>query len=247
MGIYALVFLAVVRICVLNNALAGMLVNLYLIRSRLQHAPDLAQRIEAVEKQGYDAAGMVRQLLSFSRKGVPDVKQIDLVSFTKELAKFARVSVPENIMFSCRVEGESLICSCGPVQLQQSLLNLIVNATHVVQACGPDGREGRIELAIRQAEPPSQLRAASDFAGNGGQDSAAAVLSWVCLSVRDNGIGMERGTQERIFEPFFTTKPSGVGTGLGRRWPRAMSRRWALRSRSRARRARAVACRSGCR
>ncbi len=193
-----------------NNVLAGMLGNLYLVRKRLNDMPDLAERIEDVEQQGYAAAGMVRQLLSFSRKDLPDVKNIDLAPFIKELAKFAKVSIPENIEFSCNVDNSILMVSCDPVQLQQSLLNLIVNATHAVMERNTDDTDsrGRIELSARLAEPPQWHAARTDV-------SVDTVQAWVCIRVRDNGIGMDQSTLEQIFEPFFTTKPSGTGTGLG--------------------------------
>ena len=193
-----------------NNVLAGMLGNLYLVRKRLNDMPDLTGRIEDVEQQGYAAAGMVRQLLSFSRKDLPDVKNIDLAPFTKELAKFAKVSVPENIEFSCNVDNSVLMVSCDPVQLQQSLLNLIVNAAHAVMERNTDDADsrGRIELSARLAEPPQWHAAHTDV-------SIDTVQAWVCIRVRDNGIGMDPSTLDQIFEPFFTTKPSGTGTGLG--------------------------------
>ena len=37
----------------------------------------------------------------------------------------------------------------------------------------------------------------------------------LCLSVVDNGLGMDIDTQTKIFQPFFTTKDVGEGTGLG--------------------------------
>jgi len=193
-----------------NNVLAGMLGNLYLIRKRMADAPELAERIESVENQGYGAAGMVRQLLSFSRKDMPDVKEIDLAPFAKELVKFAQVSVPENIEFICHVDNRELMVSCDPVQLQQSLLNLIVNATHAVLERNTDNGDskGRIELSAKLAALPEWLAARTDGSVNTAQ-------SWACISVRDNGIGMDQSTLERIFEPFFTTKPSDTGTGLG--------------------------------
>jgi len=192
-----------------NNVLAGMLGNLYLVRSRMKDSPELSKRIESVEQQGYGAAGMVRQLLSFSRNDVPDVKTIDLAPFTKELVKFARVSVPEDIAFTCHVESQSLIISCDPVQLQQSLLNLIVNATHAVHECSGHDNKGTIELTVRLAAPGEQEP------GHDDRLQAGEERQWACIAVRDNGIGMDQTTRDRIFEPFFTTKPSSSGTGLG--------------------------------
>ncbi|TLS65488.1 PAS domain S-box protein [Mariprofundus erugo] len=186
-----------------NNVLAGILGNLYLVRKRLHGRPELQARIERVEQQGYGAAGMVRQLLSFARKGTPEVKVIDLVPFLKELIKFAHVSVPESILLDSRIEVERLLIRCDPVQLQQSLLNLIVNATHAVHDKGEGGGMGKIELVLDVAEPP--VSAITD-----GQHG-----SWARISVHDNGIGMDDETRERMFDPFFTTKASTIGTGLG--------------------------------
>jgi len=190
-----------------NNVLAGMLGNLYLVRKRLSDAPELAQRIESVEQQGYGAAGMVRQLLSFARKDVHDVKEIDLVPFIKELVKFSRVSVPENIEFNCNMESGPLVTKCDPVQLQQSLLNLIVNATHALVE--NTDSTGKIEMQISHVSPPDRLPVHDD------QSHADTMQQWVCISVRDNGTGMDQATCTQIFEPFFTTKASGTGTGLG--------------------------------
>jgi len=186
-----------------NNVLAGILGNLYLVKKRMHAYPELQKRIDGVEKQGYAAAGMVRQLLSFSRKGLPEVKVLDLVPFTRELIKFARVSVPENITLECRIKPDRLMISCDQVQLQQSLLNLIVNATHAVQEKSEKGGLGGIELLVDTGAP---LNSTASTGTSG---------SWAQISVRDNGIGMDAATQEKIFEPFFTTKASGIGTGLG--------------------------------
>jgi len=185
-----------------NNVLAGILGNLYLLRKRIHDDPQMQKRLEGVEKQGYAAAGMVRQLLSFSRKGQPEVKVMDLATFSEELIKFAHVSVPESITLSCRLGVKHLMLRCDPVQLQQSLLNLIVNATHAVQKRSEQGG-GYIELMVDDAAPPAGLRALK------------SCDAWARICVRDNGIGMDAVTREKIFEPFFTTKASGIGTGLG--------------------------------
>ena len=191
-----------------NNVLAGILGNLYLVKHKLVDSPKLYARIEGIEEQGYAAAGMVRQLLSFSRKGLPDVKEIDLVSFIKELLKFARVSVPESTQLHALFEDEkSFVVRCDAVQLQQSLLNLIVNATHAIAE--NEGVKGEITLRLNSAKTPDHLIVNNSWAYEEKPEG------WVCLSLEDNGCGMDKETQSKIFEPFFTTKSSSVGTGLG--------------------------------
>jgi len=84
--------------------------------------------------------------------------------------------------------------------MEQILMNLVVNARDSL----PKG--GRITIATLPAEI-SELRPPADSGQRPGR--------FVCLSVSDNGYGMDSNTMKRIFEPFFTTKEAGRGTGLG--------------------------------
>ncbi|CAM3542912.1 Sensor protein ZraS [Vibrio aerogenes CECT 7868] len=77
------------------------------------------------------------------------------------------------------------LVNCNTSQIQQVLLNLIINASHAIEA------EGRIEIR--------------SWAEN----------NRVCISVRDNGSGIPPALHKKIFDPFFTTKKVGKGTGLG--------------------------------
>ena len=86
-------------------------------------------------------------------------------------------------------------------QMQQVLMNLCTNAWQSME-----GRSGDITVALREAQLD-----ASQALQLGGLASGA----YACLSVADNGPGMDAETQRRIFEPFFTTKAPGTGTGLG--------------------------------
>ena len=190
-----------------NNVLAGILGNLYLIKRYLKEDVKMLRRIEGVEEQGYAAAGMIRQLLSFARQSAVDSKNLNLGPFISELGKFSRVSIPKNIDFDIAVEGDAFIVCCDPVQMQQTLLNMIVNATHAIEtkAAGT----GRIGLRIAVAQSPQQLICNDSWAYDKQPDQ------WVCISIEDDGIGMDSQVMGRVFEPFYTTKETGVGTGLG--------------------------------
>ena len=87
-----------------------------------------------------------------------------------------------------------------PVQFQQVLLNLTLNARDALHD------RGRVTISTTTREiKAGQNRRATD----------AAPGRYVMLTVTDNGTGMDRDTLGRLFEPFFTTKPSGKGSGLG--------------------------------
>jgi CheY-like chemotaxis protein len=83
--------------------------------------------------------------------------------------------------------------------MHQVVMNLVVNARDALS-----GR-GRIELRTSNLHLGEDPRAPAGLSPG----------EYVCLSVSDDGIGMDSETRERIFEPFFTTKPDGAGTGLG--------------------------------
>src|SRR6202012_1301096 len=93
-----------------------------------------------------------------------------------------------------------VLVKADPVQMQQVILNLCLNARDAM----PEGGKLIIETAIEEITPRNAL----------GQLDAAPGR-YVMLAVRDTGIGMDKQTQSRIFEPFFTTKLPGEGIGLG--------------------------------
>src|SRR5690606_4606659 len=86
-------------------------------------------------------------------------------------------------------------------QVQQVLMNLCTNAWQAM-----DNHAGEVTVALRSVEVDAAhaLRLEGLTSGH-----------YACLSVADNGPGMDEATVRRIFEPFFTTKPPGTGTGLG--------------------------------
>jgi PAS domain S-box-containing protein len=153
----------------------------------------LDEALQAVDS----AAGVTRQLLTFSRKQPTAPRRL---AFPDTLAQtdgiLRRLARPANLL-EPRL-GEALWpIFMDPAQLQQALMNLVVNARDAM----PDG--GAIVISAENAavaagaEPP---RRAGDF---------------VRVEVRDSGKGMPDEVRAHIFEPFFTTKPAGEGTGLG--------------------------------
>jgi signal transduction histidine kinase len=87
------------------------------------------------------------------------------------------------------LDAESAVVSADPVQLQQVVLNLLLNAMEAMADCP---REKRV-LVIR-TENPEPLK--------------------VQVSVDDAGPGLSAGAQDLMFDPFYTTKPHGMGMGL---------------------------------
>ncbi len=202
-----------------NNLLAGILGNLYLVQRDMQDHPQALKRLRRVEKQGYQAADVIRQLLTFAHAGVMKKKTFDIRPFFKEMIKFARPGIPENIDVVTEITEEQMLVSGDPGRMQQAVLNLITNARHAIeqrlakqQQSGIAENNGRITLRVGMVcGKEKSCRGECYLRGQVANIPEACV----CIEIEDNGIGMDEEIVKRIFEPYFTTKEVGRGTGLG--------------------------------
>jgi len=187
-----------------NNLLASLTGNMYLLRLHHQGDEEVVERTRNMETSMYRAAKMIQQLLTFARKDRPEMHDMDLRGFIKEVQKLVQASLPENIAFALDCPMTEPVWIHGDAtQLQQVLLNLVVNARHAVSG-KPDGR---IILQLGHDHPDAQLMAE--------HAQASSDEGWCYLRCTDNGCGIEPAALEHIFDPFFTTREAGQGTGLG--------------------------------
>jgi CheY-like chemotaxis protein len=165
------------------------------------HLPGEARSdIERIENAAGRAAGLVRQLLAFSRKQVLQPKILDLNQIVLNLDTLLRRLMDERIEMVTHVSENLGRVKADPAQIEQVIMNLVVNARDAM----PDG--GRLVLET------SNVELDSDYAVD---HVSVKPGRYVMLAVSDNGVGMDQQTVAHIFEPFFTTKESGRGTGLG--------------------------------
>ena len=185
-----------------NNVLTGILGNAELLRMHFTpQSRDEHDCIEQIVGASRRATELVRQILTFSRRGEQVKCPTDLKIVVKEALKFIRAAIPTTIDIRTQLDA-----SCPPVmadstQVYQVIMNLCVNASHAMRP-----NPGTLEIILDQEQVDTW------------RDEAHAGLRagrYVVLKVRDTGCGMDAATRERIFEPFFTTKEKGEGTGLG--------------------------------
>ncbi len=153
-----------------------------------------------VHSAGKRAQDLVRQLLTFSRSSPQRPKKIELGSLIKDVARMLRSTLPSTLSLRLSLDENTPSVRLDPVQVQQLLMNLILNARDAI-----DGH-GSIFVGLRlvcDTEPTTDHNLLTE-AGD-----------WVEISVQDTGEGMPAGVRERIFEPFFTTKEVGRGSGMG--------------------------------
>jgi len=158
---------------------------------------DLEQVRQAVQR----AAGLIRQLLAFSRQQVMQPIVLNLSDVVRNLVPMLRRLIPESVALHSFLDADLWAVRADPVQIEQILVNLVVNARDAM----PNG--GTLTITTSQATLDEA------YIRDGHRD--AAIGDYAVLSVSDSGIGMDAATRARVFEPFFTTKAAGQGTGLG--------------------------------
>ena len=154
----------------------------------LKQAPEHQDDLKIIEKHVQNCKTVVSDLLSFSRKGSPEMSIVDINKVVDGVVKFlSNHSDFRNIEMSLNpYTGDRLNILGNEQELAQVMVNLVINACHAV-----DGK-GKIDITTKKAE----------------QDK-------ILIIVKDNGKGIAKKNLTRIFDPFFTTKPVGQGTGLG--------------------------------
>jgi len=187
----------------MNNMLAGMMGNLYLIGHDESLSVEGRARAERINELCDRASNMIGQLLTFARKGMVRMEPVAFRPFLEQALKLVELGVPENIEITHAFDLDATTTLMGDeVQLQQLVLNLLVNARDAVK----DVNKPCIHIALQRIGMQARLHETYQGLADG---------PWLELSVADNGCGIPESIRDQLFEPFFTTKAVGEGTGLG--------------------------------
>jgi len=161
--------------------------------------PEVLQRsLREIHRAAQRASGLVRQILTFSRKAEVRFTAVDLNHLARDLVSLLSETFPRTVNFSLALQEGLPALLADQSQLQQIILNLCVNARDAM----PNG--GAITLRT--------------FVKPGGAIDVPGVdpaRNYACFEAADTGTGMPPEVRARIFEPFFTTKAGNQGTGLG--------------------------------
>ena len=156
--------------------------------------------LDELTKAARRAATLTQQLLAFSRRQILQPRVVNLNDSLKAVHAMLRRLVNENVGIVLNLDPRIDRVRVDPNQIDQVIVNLVLNSSYAM----PEG--GTITLSTSNLEVVESNPTAKPYIQAG---------SYVTLTVRDNGCGMDEGTRARAFEPFFTTKPLGKGTGLG--------------------------------
>lgn len=184
----------------LGNTLRLMQSTFLLLKPSLAGHPDAQSLVSEADQALKGARAMIERLLAFARRQElrPELTRID-----ERIAGFApilRQAACPRAALELKLGSKGAMARLDPVQLEASLLNLVLNARDAM----PDG--GTITLTTETVGPPPDQA--------GGRRASGPDERWVQITVEDPGIGMPPAVLERAFDPFFTTKGQGNGLGL---------------------------------
>lgn len=171
----------------INNPLTGILLYASILQSDKRLDPALLPDLEKVISEARRCAGIVKNLLEFSRESSPEKEPTDLealldsvIDFFHKQPDFRNINISKNYSHNL---PQILV---DPNQIRQVFLNLVINAGHAM----PQGGDLEISTYL------------------------SADGKYVCAGIKDSGEGIPEENIARIFDPFFTTKSDGTGLGL---------------------------------
>ena len=185
-----------------NNLLQGITGSLEIVQRRVAQGRvgELDRFITGATTAANRAASLTHRLLAFSRRQPLDPRPVKVNPLVTSLEDLLRRTTGEQIELETVLGAGLWTTLCDPNQLENSLLNLVINARDAM----PHG--GKLTIETCNAHLDDHFAASQRDVRPG---------HYVCICVSDTGTGMSDDTIAKAFEPFFTTKPIGQGTGLG--------------------------------
>ncbi len=187
-----------------NNLLVGVIGNTSLALEDLPTRHPARPLIEEALLASERAAQLTRQMLAYSGKGQFILDRIDLSEFIRKTLPLLKASIPRTISVELDLAEGLALVEIDVAQVQQLVMNLVINAAEAI----PSGRPGIVAVQTRAQDVDAS------YARSVGPGQQLSTGKYVCLEVRDSGIGMSQEIKARIFDPFFTTKFAGRGLGL---------------------------------
>lgn len=177
----------------INNVMAAIRGSIYLARRKPEQ---IDRHLNTIDSQCEYASEIVQQMLVVAKDESIETTDFSLPELLTASKRLFMAAASHDVNLSFEVGVRDAFVHGSPTLVNQAVINLILNARDAVE---------------KQECPSISVKLHKQSLLNRGRSDS----SYLCLSVADNGHGMDQSTVDRIFEPFYTTKPATKGTGLG--------------------------------
>jgi PAS domain S-box-containing protein len=184
-----------------NNIMGIIIGNTELALESISEKHPVNFNLEEIRSAGLRAADIVKQLLSFCRKSVQELKPVNLRQVIEEPLGLLRSTIPATIEIRKRIRVSDATILADPIQINQIIINLCINASQAMEQTG-----GIIDISLSNVK-------LSKAAANLYADLPRG--DYIKLTVSDTGPGIEADIIDKVFDPYFTTKEIGKGSGMG--------------------------------
>lgn len=184
----------------LNNLLSVISGYSSLLQMKFSKAGTSHRELVEIEKAVSKATALVGQLLAFSRRPAEHFQLFDLATLISESLPLLQSVLGDGIAVETSFEKNLGRVMLDRSHFEQALMNMIVNAKDAMP------RGGRLFVGLAACELDQD---------HFQEDEDPLPGKYLCLTIRDSGVGMETETLPHIFEPFFTNKNEANGSGLG--------------------------------
>ncbi|MFH0844627.1 MAG: PAS domain S-box protein [Pseudomonadota bacterium] len=182
-----------------NNALTGILGSTDLIRMGVLERGEIDEHILLIRESALRLTNLTNQLMAYAQVGVYQPKIISVPELIEDTLPIIKHTIDPAIRIETRIVGEIPLVEADITQMQLVLSAILNNASEAMEG------EGCITIKIRDEKMDDlQIKDPADRESD----------SWACITIEDQGKGMDEATKRRVFEPFFSTKFLGRGLGM---------------------------------
>ncbi|MEP6835971.1 MAG: PAS domain-containing protein [Gemmatimonas sp.] len=186
-----------------NNLLVGILGNASVSLLDMPVSSPAHAAVTAIERAARDAASLTRQLLAYAGKGRFLLEPLDLSVLVRQLRPVLQTALGARASLINELAEHLPVVHADGEQLRQAVVNVVTNAAEAIGE-----RAGSVKVFTSE-EPLNEARLRRCLSGNRAKPGLFA-----CITVEDDGGGMDEATLARVFDPFFSTRLAGRGLGL---------------------------------
>ena len=182
-----------------NNALTSIVGNIQLLEMVCADNKAVKKYTKAMMPSSHRMANLTSQLLAYAQGGKYQANFLSLSEFIEDTLPIIKPNIDPSIRINMDLPKDIFSVKADPIQIQMVLSAVMNNSAEAIEG------EGQIKIGVNNMEIDAEFVKSHPGVNPG---------HYVCLTIEDDGKGMDEETESKIFDPFFTTKFMGRGLGM---------------------------------